>query len=76
MHPFEILTRGGKHFVATAYFATHGPVVAERWQRGVAAAGKIDFSAEEATAMKNRAVGDSLATDEPPLEVSRRQCHG
>jgi len=60
MRPFKILTRDGKHFVATAYFAAHGPVVAERWQRGVAAAGKTDFSAEEATAMNNKAVDDSL----------------
>ena len=61
MRPIEISTRDGKHFVATAYLAAYGPVLAERWQRGVAAAAdKTDFSAEEATAMNNKAVDDSL----------------
>ena len=60
MRPIEISTRDGKHFVATAYLAAYGPVVAERWQRGGAAAGKTDFSAEEATAMNNKAVDDAL----------------
>jgi hypothetical protein len=61
MRPIEISTRDGKHFVATAYLAAYGPVLAERWQRGVAAAAnKTDFSVEEATAMNNKAVDDSL----------------
>jgi hypothetical protein len=78
MRAIEISTRDGKHFVATAYPAAYSPVVAERRPRGVAAAGKTDFSTEETSAINNKAVDDPLCRgpqtrSRMPLPLSRKR---
>jgi hypothetical protein len=56
----ELICSGG-YVIARAYPSRHGPLVRQRYERAIAAAGRSEFQIAELTEMRERAAEGQLA---------------